>query len=80
MAVWAQYHENDGKGGLREVCGDRGVVRLDGRGSAAWQAETARTECVKRGYAAFTIIKGDSLLTARPVRRPERVAQAEEAK
>lgn len=45
---------------LIEACGDRSVVILDARFSSANNNELAARECVKRGYAAYSIHRGES--------------------
>ena len=50
-----------------EACGDRGIVRLDGRMSQHSQELLSEQECRRRGYVAWQIIKGPSLLRAVPV-------------
>lgn len=45
---------------LIEASGDRSVVILDGRYSNASNNDIARQECIKRGYLAYSIYKGES--------------------
>ena len=58
-----------------EACGDRAYVRLDARRSIGMNAGIARTECLKRGYLGFTLIRGESLLSAHVVRDYEQVRE-----
>ena len=60
-----------------EACGDRAVIRLDGRESVATALPFCRTECRKRGYIGFTVIAGESLLSARECRPYEAVSTVE---
>lgn len=48
-----------------EVCGDRGVVIIDGRLSASNIKEIARRECVKRGFISWKLFKGENFSTAK---------------
>ena len=58
-----------------EACGDRACVRLDARQSKDLNAGIARAECIKRGYLGFTLIRGESLLSAHVVRDYEQVRE-----
>jgi len=58
-----------------EACGDRAVIRLDGRNSAAALA-LCRRECRARGFVGFTVIAGESLLSAAERRAYEAVSTA----
>lgn len=50
-----------------EVCGDRGIVRVDGRISRDRVATIARCTAIERGYVGYQVLEGDSLLSAKPV-------------
>jgi hypothetical protein len=50
-----------------EACGDRSIVRLDGRQSQLTHEYIAEQECRKRDYTAWALIKGESLLRARRI-------------
>lgn len=50
-----------------EACGDRAVIRLDGRMSQLSQETIAEAECRRRGFVAWRLIKGPSLLRAKPI-------------
>lgn len=50
-----------------EACGDRGIVRVDGRISRDRVAAIARRTAVERGYVGYQVLEGDSLLSAKPV-------------
>jgi hypothetical protein len=63
MATYAQFYS----GKPVEACGDRSVIRLDGRVSQLRQETIAEAECRRRGFIAWQLIKGDSLLSAKPI-------------
>lgn len=50
-----------------EACGDRAVVVIDARLSAANIASIARAECVKRGYVGYRIFEGESFARSSPI-------------
>jgi len=50
-----------------EACGDRSVVILDGRLRPQAMGQIAAAECVKRGYLAWRIFKGESFTRSIPV-------------
>lgn len=50
-----------------EAAGDRGIIRVDGRLSQVKIAAIALQECKVRGFVGYKILKGVSLLDARPV-------------
>ena len=52
---------------LIEGCGDRSVIRLDGRESLNKVHSFAKEECAKRGYLAYQFIGGESLLSTNPL-------------
>lgn len=54
------------------ACGDRGIVRLSGRQAGAWVG-TLKEECRRRGFIGFSIVSGESLLTAKEIRKYEEV-------
>lgn len=49
-----------------EACGDRSIVILDGRSRLATHLQVGAAECRKRGYDAFQVYRGASLLRAMP--------------
>jgi hypothetical protein len=51
---------------LIEACGDRAVIILDGRESAASHRAIAAAECAKRGYLAWQLHKGDAFTRSAP--------------
>jgi hypothetical protein len=68
MATYAQFFQHALMSGeLIEACGDRSVIRLDGRIAQIRQELIAESECLKRGFVAWQLIKGDRLLTAKPI-------------
>ena len=67
MKTYAQFYQQSSvTGELIEGCGDRSIIRLDGRQSQLIHEELAEEECRKRGYIAWQLIKGESLLRAKP--------------
>ena len=52
---------------LIEGCGDRSIIRLDGREALRNVDSFAKEECIKRGYLAYQYIGGSSLLSASPL-------------
>jgi hypothetical protein len=52
---------------LIEACGDRGVIILDGRCSRDWMNSTASDECVRRGYLAWQLYKGETFTRSAPI-------------
>ena len=54
---------------LIEGCGDRSIIRLDGRQSQLTHEHLAEQECRNRSYIAWQLIKGESLLRAKPLTR-----------
>ena len=62
--IYAQCDHDDLSGNLTEACGDRAVVMIDARLRKATVGEIAAEECGKRGYNAWAIFKGPSLMTS----------------
>ena len=52
---------------LIEACGDRGIIQIDSRLSDFNMGLIVRETCQKRGYEGYQILKGNSLLDAKPV-------------
>jgi hypothetical protein len=70
MKTYAQFFIHGAiTGDIIEACGDRAVIRLDGRMSQLTMESLAQEECRKRGYVAWQLIRGHSLLRARPFTR-----------
>lgn len=68
MATYAQFYTAGFYSGKPvAACGDRSVIRLDGRVSQLRQETIAEAECRRRGFIAWQLIKGDSLLSAKPI-------------
>jgi hypothetical protein len=67
MATYAEFFQVNLTGELAPACGDRSVIRLDGRNSRFNQEKLAEEECRKRKYVAWRLIKGESLLRAKPI-------------
>lgn len=56
-----------------QACGDRAVLILDGRNNLkTWQA-IAETECKKRGYIGYRIMRGERFTTSKPITKYEGV-------
>jgi hypothetical protein len=53
-------------GKLVGACGDRSVVKLDGRQSQLTHEFIAEDECRKRKYVAWQLVRGSSLLNCKP--------------
>lgn len=53
-----------------EACGDRAVVIIDGRLSKQAIARIAETECMKRGYTAWAIFRGETFTRSHKVSGP----------
>jgi hypothetical protein len=58
---------------LIEACGDRAIIQIDSRLSPKTIGEIAARECKARKYLAWEILRGDSLLSAKPVSQVNRV-------
>ena len=70
MKTYAQFYRlSPTTNELIEACGDRSIIRLDGRQSQSAHEHLAEQECRNRGYIAWQLIKGESLLRAKPVTR-----------
>ena len=68
MKTYAHFFRSSpNKKGFIQAGGDRSVIRLDGRQSQLTHEHLAAQECRKRGYIAWQLIKGDSLLRAAPI-------------
>lgn len=66
VAYYAQFFELDLAGNLSECCGDRAVIRLDGRMCQENMEKLAEKECKQRNFIAWQLIRGESLLRAKP--------------
>ena len=67
MAIYAQFFIPVLTTGQPiEGCGDRAIIRLDGRQNQITHERIAEQECRKRGFISWQLIKGPSLLRARP--------------
>lgn len=62
MKYYGEFHQHDLAGELGPACGDQSVIILDGRMSSRNQHAVTAAECKKRGYFAYAILRGDSLL------------------
>ena len=56
-----------GKPKVIEASGDRSVIQIDARLKRSNMGQIAAFECIKRGYVAWQIIGGNSLLDAKPL-------------
>lgn len=63
--TWPDFKEDSKR--LIEACGDRSVIQVDARLTAGNIRQIARDECIKRKYLAWQLLKGSSLLNAKPV-------------
>ena len=52
---------------LTEAGGDRSAIIIDARLSRATIGQVAAAECVKRGYVAWRIFKGDAFARSQPI-------------
>ena len=61
MKYWAIFFRKNGDA-WQEACGDRAIIRLDGR----WRRDTmhavAQRECRNRNFNGYRLERGDSLL------------------
>ena len=64
-----EYMDYDLSGELAPVCGDRGIVSLDGRNNLETQIQDGHNSNGYRRpvYPAFRIIEGERLFTAKPI-------------
>lgn len=70
MKIYAQFYRlSPTTNELITACGDRSIIRLDGRQSQLTHELLAEQECRNRDYIAWQLIKGKSLLRAKPVTR-----------
>lgn len=70
MKYFAQFYNNgfmSEAGHLVPACGSNGVIRLDGRLNFLNMRSIAEETAKKRGFEAFQIIAGNSLLNTNPV-------------
>ncbi len=65
--IYAQFYELDRTNSLVEACGDRQVIKLDGRQSKSSWCSVAEDVARKRGYLAWSIHKGGSFTESRKV-------------
>lgn len=68
MATFAEFYQA-GIGDPRPIpaCGDRSVIRLDGRNNQLSHELLAEQEYRNRNYIAWRLIQGESLLRAKPI-------------
>ena len=57
------------------ACGDRGTIAIDNRLSIPNAVRVARKTCTERGYLGFSLIAGESLLSASDIRPYEAVRE-----
>ena len=62
---WPDFKEESKE--LIEACGDRSVINIDARLTQCNIRQIAEHECIKRKYLAYQVLKGSSLLNAKPV-------------
>tara|TARA_R110000868_G_scaffold711_4_gene5133 strand:+ start:409 stop:675 length:267 start_codon:yes stop_codon:yes gene_type:complete len=58
--IYAQFYANNLAGKVDEAMGDRSVVIMDARLSSSTIGSIAEAECLKRGYLAWRIFRGES--------------------
>lgn len=58
---------------LIEACGGRAVVIYDARVRQETNLEDAKRECVKRGFAAYALFRGDTFTRSNRVTSIQRV-------
>ena len=63
--TWPDFKEETKR--LIEACGDRSVIQVDARLTKCNIHQIAQEECIKRNYLAWQVMKGNSLLDAKPV-------------
>ena len=63
--TWPDFKEETKS--LIEACGDRSVINIDARLTQCNIHQIAQEECIKRKYLAYQVLKGSSLLDAKPV-------------
>ncbi len=70
MKTYARFYQTGlTSGQLIEACGDRSCIKLDGRQSQLTHEYIAEQECRKRGYVGWVLLRGYSLLNAKPITR-----------
>lgn len=69
MAIYAEFYRQAADGSLIAACGDRSIIKLDGRSRQATLETIAETECRKRGYIGWQLIAGHALRSATPITR-----------
>lgn len=69
--VYAQFYQRavwpEGTTEIIEGTGDRSVVVIDGRLNPQTIGRIAAAECLKRGYVAWQVFRGDSFMQAHPL-------------
>ena len=65
LGQWPDFKQESKR--LIEVCGDRGIIRIDGRLNMENIKCIAQKECTKRKYEAWQIMRGERLSSAKPV-------------
>ena len=58
--IYAQFYTYNLAGELDEAMGDRSVVIIDARLSKSTIGSIAEVECLKRGYIAWRVFRGES--------------------
>jgi len=59
MALYAFFYDKKLDGKIDLAVGDRSAIQLDGRASLFSNNNIAKQECIKRGYVAYKIYKGE---------------------
>jgi len=58
---------------LIEGCGDRATIIIDARLTRAYAEAIAADECKKRGYLAWQLHRGTSILNAAPISKVNQI-------
>jgi hypothetical protein len=65
--TYVQFFRRDLSGNISEACGDRSVVILDGRWSTQHMTEVSTAECLRRGYPAWQLFRGETFCRSLPI-------------
>jgi hypothetical protein len=67
--IFAQFYQHSATdpNTLVKACGDRSVVSIDDQLERRTIGRIAAEECAKRGYTAWRIFEGESIIQSHPV-------------
>jgi hypothetical protein len=73
--IYGQFYQKSASDPTKlvEACGDRAVIILDGRGSLELNIAFIRQECEARGYAGFSLYRGDTFTRSFPITSIQRI-------